>query len=166
VTSIGFRTRRHADPAAARLPDAAESSVRAALAAPTGWVRVGTIELRSAARYLVVWALVLFGVLGLVLAGGYVALAVLGVTRSMSRALAIILDEPLPESGVLPALQPQRVVPTALLVSAVLSALSLVSGLAAVLVHNAVSALTGGVRVRVRPEGRTPIRPLRDAPLG
>ena len=114
-------------------------------------MRVGTIGLWSAVRYLVVWAVVLFGVLVLVLLGSYVVLSFLGVIASVSSALAIILDEPLPASGVLPALQPQRALPTAVAVSAVLSVLALGAALALVLVHNAVSALTGGLRVRIRP---------------
>jgi hypothetical protein len=116
----------------------------------TSWIRVGTIQLRSAVRYLFVWATVLFAVLLLVLGLGFVLLDVLGVTGSVSRALAVILDQPLPSSGVLPVLQARNVLPAAVLLSAVMSGLWLMSAVAAVLVHNAVSSLTGGIRVRLR----------------
>jgi hypothetical protein len=138
-------------------------SLSAARAGPrAGWTRVGTVQLSSAVRYLAVWAAVMCGVLLLVLVGGYIVLAVLGVTGSASRALAIILDEPLPSSGVLPLLQPSNVLPVAVLVSVLLSALCFASALAAVLVHNAVTELTGGLRVRLRsgPSGPPLPRPF------
>jgi hypothetical protein len=131
--------------------------------APTGWSRVGTVQLRSATRYLAVWAAVLCGVLLLVLVGGYVLLSLLGVTGSASRALAIILDEPLPSSGVLPLLQPGNVLPAAVLVSVLLSALWFVAAMSAVLVHNAVTELTGGLRVRLRTVSSGPPIPRRPA---
>lgn len=137
-----------------RLPiphyDLTDEQLRSALASSGGWVRVGTIGWRSAVRYLTVWSVVMFAVLVIVLAGGYVVLSLLGVTTSVSRALAIILDEPVPDSGVLPVLQPQRVLPVAMVASAAFSLLWLIAALASVLVHNAVSVLTGGVRVRLR----------------
>lgn len=146
---------------ARRPPDALPSPVAVRPAAPRrqlptaagSWVRIGTVELSSAFRYLLVWAAVLFGVLLVVLGVGYLLLAMLGVTGSVSRALAVILDQPLPSSGVLPVLQARNVLPAVLVVCAALSALWFVCAAAAVLVHNAVSALTGGVRVRLR--GRT-----------
>jgi hypothetical protein len=179
VTAIGFRSRRPIDAAGASRPpppSVASGSDTAPLNAhgtsrasrssqlpprpvsAAGWVRVGTVRIRSALRYLIVWAVVLFGILALVLGVGYVLLAVLGVTGSVSRALAVVLDEEVPASGVLPVLQPQNVLPAVLLASAVVSFLWLVSALAAVLVHNAVSVLTGGVRVRIRTEMSSPPR--------
>jgi hypothetical protein len=125
-----------------------------AAAAPVGWVKVGTISLHRAASDLLVWAGVLFAVLLLVLVGGYLMLWALGVTASVSKALAIVLGEQVPSSGVLPILQPQSVLPLAVLASFVLSALALASAFAAVLVHNAVSSLTGGLLVRIRPADR------------
>ena len=130
--------------------DLTEEQLRAALTRSDGWIRVGTIGWRSVVRYLTVWSAVMFAVLVIVLAGGYLILSLLGVTTSVSRALAIILDEPVPDSGVLPVLQPRRVLPAAMLASAMVSLLWLVTALASVLVHNAVSVLTGGVRVRLR----------------
>jgi hypothetical protein len=107
-----------------------------------------------------VWAGVLFVVLLLVLVGGYLLLWALGVTASVSKALAIVLGEQVPSSGVLPVLQPQSVLPMAVLVSFALSVLALASAFAAVLVHNAVSSLTGGLLVRIRPADRASRAPL------
>jgi hypothetical protein len=151
VTTIGFHARRHVEPLASPGPVNPSSAPRSAIPTTSGtWIRIGTIQLRSAFRYLFVWAWVMFGVLVVVLVVGYVLLDLLGVIGSLSRALAIIFDEPLPPSGVLPALQARNVLSGAVLASALLSALWLVSSFAAVLVHNAVSVLTGGVRVRLR----------------
>ncbi|HUR13331.1 MAG TPA: DUF3566 domain-containing protein [Mycobacteriales bacterium] len=122
---------------------------------------MGTVNVGSAARYLTVWAFVLCGVMLLVLVGGYVLLSLLGVIGSVSRALAVLLGEDVGGDGVLPMLRPSRVLPAVVLVSVVLSGLWLVSAFAAVLVHNAVTSLTGGFRVRLRPEGSGP--PLRRA---
>jgi predicted secreted protein len=154
VTTIGFHPRRAALPAprpAAHPRAVSLVNPQGQAVLPAGWVRVGTVQLRSAASYLVLWAVVLFAVLVCVLVGGYSALSQLGVTGSVSRALAVLTDEPLPPSGVLPVLQPDRVLPTAVLVSAVLSGVWLVLAFAAVLVHNAITKLTGGIRVRIRP---------------
>jgi hypothetical protein len=172
VTTIGFRNPRPEDPLVQRslravpslgpvvtptpttttpsllpaLPPADESSA-SVVPASGGWVRVGTVGLRSALSYLTVWAGVVFAALVLV---------VLGVTGSVSRAMAVLMDEQVPASGVLPALQPGHVLPLAVLVSLLLAGLWLVSSVAAVLVHNAVSRLTGGLRVRIRPVGHRP----------
>ena len=154
MTTIGFHARRPVGPLPSPVavkPASESAAARRAIPTTSGtWVRIGTIELRSAVRYLFAWASVMFAVLVVVLVVGYAFLDLLGVIGSMSRALAIIFDEPLPASGVLPALQARNVLAGAALVSALRSALWLVSALAAVLVHNAVSALTGGVRVRLR----------------
>ena len=114
MTAIGFRSRRPIDAAGASRPpppSVASGSDSAPLSAQgtspalrssqlpprpvsaAGWVRIGTVRIRSALRYLIVWAVVLFGVLALVLGVGYVLLDVLGVTGSVSRALAVVLDE-------------------------------------------------------------------------
>ena len=113
-------------------------------------VRLGSFGLGSAALYLLVWAVVLFSVSTAVLVAGYVALERLGVLLSLSRTAATVLSQPLPESGVLPALEPASLLPYALVSSAVLAVLWLVASLAFVCVHNAVSTLTGGLRVRIR----------------
>ena len=113
-------------------------------------VRLGGFGLGSAALYLCVWAVVLFSVCTAVLVAGYVALERLGVLLSLSRTAATVLSEPLPESGVLPALEPAALLPYALVSSAVLALLWLVASMAFVCVHNAVSTLTGGLRVRIR----------------
>ena len=154
MSTIGFHARRVDEPLPS--PVAVSPSAERRRTLPTtsvAWARVGTIQLRSAVRYLFVWAWVMFAVLVVVLVVGYVFLDLLGVVDSLSRALAIIFDEPLPASGVLPPLQARNVLVGAVLVSALLSALWLVAAVAAVLVHNAVSALTGGVRIRVRIRG-------------
>lgn len=112
-------------------------------------VRLGAFGLGSAALYLWVWAVVLFTVGTAVLVAGYVALERLGVLLSLSRTAATVLSQPLPESGVLPALEPAALLPYALVSSAVLALLWLVASLAFVCVHNAVSTLTGGLLVRI-----------------
>lgn len=127
-------------------------AVRPVPAAGSGWMRVGTVPLESAAKYLALWAVGLMVVLLIVLLGAYALLSVLGVIGSVSRGLAVILGQDLPSSGVLPALQPQTVLPAALIVSVLLSGLWLVAAVGAVLVHNGVTHLTGGFRVRIRPD--------------
>jgi len=160
VTSLGLPAKRATTRAVPLRPKEAESALPVELtprqAVPAGWVRVGTIRVHRAGSYLLAWAAVLFAVLFLVLVGGYLLLWGFGVTASVSEALAIVLGEPLPESGVLPMLQPQAVLPMAVLVSFLLSFLSLAATFAAVLVHNAVSSLTGGLLVRIRPADRAP----------
>lgn len=123
-------------------------------------LRFGSFGLGSAALYLLVWAVVLFVVSCAVLVAGYLALDRFGVLQSLSRSAATVLSEPLPESGLLPALERDALLPYALVGSAVLSLLWLVATLAFVCVHNAVSTLTGGLRVKVRDP-----RPSRPAEL-
>ena len=113
-------------------------------------VRVGVVELRSALAYLLTWAAVLFVVEVLVLWSSHEALHRLGVLAAVSRAAATVLDLPVPDSGVLPALELGALLPYLLALAAVLSLLWLLTLLAVVLVHNGVCAVTGGLRVRVR----------------
>lgn len=113
-------------------------------------LRLGAVGLGSAALYLLVWAFVLFVVTTAVLVAGYAALERFGVLTSLSRTVATVLSQPLPASGLLPALELPALLPYALLASGVLALLWLVASLAFVCVHNAVSTLTGGLRVRVR----------------
>lgn len=125
-------------------------------------MRVGAVPLDSAARYLVAWAVGIFAVLLVVLVFGYAVLSVLGVIGSVSRGLAVLLGQDVPKSGVLPVLQATTVLPAILVVSVLLSGLWLVAAFGAVLVHNAVTSLTGGLRVRIRPEATRPL-PTRSA---
>ena len=107
--------------------------------------------MRSARHYLAVWAAVLSAVLLCVMVLTYVVLGALGVLGSVSQALALVSDEA-PSSGLVPMLQPQRVLPLLVLLSLGLAATFYVMALAALMVHNATTAITGGLRVRVRPE--------------
>lgn len=135
-------------------------AVRPVAPAGNGWMRVGAVPLDSAARYLVGWAVGIFAVLLVVLVLGYGLLSVLGVIGSVSRGLAVLLGQSVPSSGVLPALQATTVLPAILLLSVLLAGLWLVAAFGAVLVHNAVTALTGGLRVRIRPEATRPVPSL------
>jgi hypothetical protein len=134
-------------------PQRSAPQLRAAVEG-AGWVRVGPVALGSLRRYLVTWAAVLFGVLLVLQLVAYVLLSMLGVTGSVSKALAVVLGEQLPASGVVPALQLHNVLPLALLVSLVGAALLLVTAAGVVLMHNAVTELTGGFQVRLRPDAR------------
>jgi hypothetical protein len=125
----------------------------------TGWTRVGPVDLDAALRYFAVWAAVLCAVLTVVLVLGYALLTVLGVTGSVSKALAILSGDEATSSGLVPALQPQHVLPLLVLGSVVLSVLAYVVAVAGVVVHNAATSLTGGLRVRMRPETVRPVRP-------
>jgi hypothetical protein len=120
-------------------------------------MRVGAVPLDAAARYLVAWAVGICVVLVVVLVLGYALLSVLGVVGSVSRGLAVLMGQEVPKSGVLPMLQATRVLPAILFGSVLLSGLWLVAAFGAVLVHNAVTSLTGGLRVRIRPEGARPL---------
>jgi hypothetical protein len=132
-----------------------------AVAAPgSGFMRVGAVPVDSAARYLVAWAVGICAVLVVVLVLGYALLSVLGVVGSVSRGLGVLTGQDVPKSGVLPALQATRVLPAILLLSVVLSGLWLMAAFGAVLVHNAVTSLTGGLRVRIRPEATRPLPPV------
>lgn len=117
---------------------------------PADVLAVGRLELRSAAAYLLVWAVVVFVVEVLVLWSSHTALLRLGVLEQVSRAAATVLDQPLPDSGLLPALELDALLPWLLVAAAVLAVLWLLTLLAVVLVHNGVCALTGGPRVHVR----------------
>jgi hypothetical protein len=121
-------------------------------------MRVGPVDPNAALRYLAVWAGVLCAVLVVVLVLGYVLLTVLGVTGSVSKALGILSGDEA-SSGLVPALQPQRVLPLLVVGSVVLSGLAFVAAIAGVLVHNAATSLTGGLRVRMRAETVRPVRP-------
>ena len=81
----------------------------------------------------------------------YALLAVLGVLGSVSQALALVSDQP--SSGLVPPLQPQHVLPLIVVTSLCVSGLFLVASYGVLLVHNATTSLTGGLRVRVRPDG-------------
>jgi hypothetical protein len=124
-------------------------------------MRVGAVPIDSATRYLVGWAVGIFAVLLVVLVLGYALLSVLGVIGSVSRGLAVLLGQDVPRSGVLPALRATTVLPAIVLLSALLSGLWLVAAFGAVLVHNAVTSLTGGLRVRIRPEASRPVPSVR-----
>ncbi len=116
--------------------------------------RLGALDLRSAAAYLLLWAAVLFVVEVVVLCTGHEALARLGVLAALSRLVATVLDLQLPDSGVLPALELGALLPWLLLAAAGTALLWLVTSLAVVLVHNGICAVTGGPRLRsheVRP---------------
>ncbi len=113
-------------------------------------VQFGSVGLRSAAAYLLLWMLVLLGVEVLVFLVGYLLLARLGVLESVSAAAATVLGDPVPDSGVLPALELPALLPWAVVVGAALALLWLVTSLALVLVHNAICAITGGPSVHVR----------------
>ena len=113
-------------------------------------VQVGTLGLRSAAAYLLLWMLVLLAVEVLVFLVGYLLLDRLGVLESVSAATATVLGDPVPTSGVLPALELSALLPWAVVAGAALALLWLVMSLALVLVHNAICAITGGPSVRVR----------------
>ena len=153
-----FRLHRHdsvptpsapGDDAVRSRPDA--PAVEPAEPAPAeAAVRVGAISLRSAAPYLFLWMLVLLAVEVLVFWGGYTLLAALGVLTSVSAALATVLGDPVPDSGVLPALELPALLPWAVLSGAALAVLWMIMSLALVLVHNCICAISGGPRVRVR----------------
>jgi hypothetical protein len=129
------------------------SRTRAAVA-PVTWMRIGKVRARSAARYFFVWTAVLFLAQVVVMTLTYAVLTVMGVTGSVSRAIAVLGDEQLPSSGIVPALQPAHVLPMILVAALLLSLLFLVAAVGVVLVHNATTTLTGGLAVRVRPEPR------------
>lgn len=145
---------RRAEAAPPLSPQRSAPQLRAAVEG-SGWVRVGPVALGSVRRYLLTWSAVLFGVLLVLQLGAYAFLSVLGVTGSVSKALAVILGEQLPASGVVPALQLHNVLPLAIVVSLLGAVLGLVSAAAVVLMHNAVSELTGGFQVRLRPDARS-----------
>lgn len=119
-------------------------------------VQLGRIPARQACSYLAVWAALQFLVLTFTLSLGYALLYLLGVIRSVSHSLAIVLAEPLPASGLLPALQPGAAVLGIMVVSLALAVLWWLSTCALVLVHNAVSSLTDGPAVEVRVPDRQP----------
>ena len=117
---------------------------------PARGVAVGPVELRSLTAYLLAWAAVLFAVQLLVFWSSHEVLHRLGALTSISRAVATVLDDPLPESGVLPALELGALLPWALAVAAAGAVLWLLTVLAVVLVHNGICAVTAGPRVHLR----------------
>jgi hypothetical protein len=121
-------------------------------AQPLPWdaLTVGRLELRAAAAYLLLWAAVLFVVELLVFWSAHTALLRFGVLDSVSSAAATVLDESLPESGILPALEFGALLPWLLVAAAAIAVLWLLTLLAIVLVHNGICAVTGGPRVHVR----------------
>lgn len=137
-------------------PQRSGPQLRPPVAASGGWMRVGPVALTSARRYLMTWAAVLFGVLVVLQLSAYALLSLLGVTSSVSRALAVVSGQQLPGSGVVPMLQLHNVVPMTIAVALVLSALWLLAAAAVVMMHNAVAELTGGFPVRIRPDARGP----------
>lgn len=110
---------------------------------------VGEFELRSVAAYLLVWTGVVFVVEVLVLWSAHLVLDRTGVLGSVSRAVATVLDDEVPATGVLPVLELSSLLPWLLVGAALLAVLWLLTLLAVVVVHNAVCALTGGPRLRV-----------------
>lgn len=112
-------------------------------------VRMGRIAVLPALLYLSIWSLVLLGVWLLVGWGGYAVLDRLGVLESVSRAVATALAQPLPPSGLLPLLEWDRVWPLMVLLGIALSVLWVITTMAFVLIHNAISGIMGGPRVRI-----------------
>ncbi len=117
---------------------------------PGTTLAVGRLELRSVAAYLLLWTVVLFAVEVLVLWSGHTALLRLGVLDSVSRAVATVLGDPVPETGILPALEFGALLPWLLVAAGGLAVLRLLTLLAVMLVHNGICAVTGGPRVHVR----------------
>lgn len=117
---------------------------------PRDDLRLGTVGLGSALAYLLTWAVALFAVQVVALVMAHVALERLGVLASVSSALGAVLGDEEPAGSVLPALELAALLPWVLVGAAALSVLWLVASLVLVLMHNAVCALTGGLRVRVR----------------
>ena len=117
---------------------------------PPDTLAVGRLELRSVTAYLLLWTVVLFAVEVLVLWTSHTALLRLGVLESVSRAVATVLDQPVPETGLLPQLEFAALLPWLLAAAAALAVLWLLTLLAVALVHNGICAVTGGPRVRVR----------------
>lgn len=122
---------------------------RVEASSPVEAVRIGAIRFRSAAAYLLLWTVVLFAVQVLVFWAAYATLHRLGVLDSASEAAATVLGDPVPASGVLPALELSALLPWALLVAGLLSVLALIASLAVLLAHNCICAITGGPQVRV-----------------
>jgi Transmembrane domain of unknown function (DUF3566) len=118
-------------------------------------LRLGALDLRSVLAYLLLWTLVLFVVEVLVLWSGHAALLRLGVLEQVSRAAATVLDQPLPETGLLPALELGALLPWLVAGAAGVAVLWLLTVVTVVLVHNAVCAVTGGPWVRVDDSGIT-----------
>ena len=117
---------------------------------PPEVVALGRLDLRSFAAYLGLWTVVLFVVELLVLWSSHTALLRLGVLESVSRAVATVLDDEVPATGVLPALEFGALLPWLLVAAAGLAVLWLLTMLAVVLVHNGIAAVTGGPRVRLQ----------------
>jgi hypothetical protein len=136
--TVPFRTPHQPVPDAAAAPPSVDE------------IALGRLRLRSLTAYLLLWTVVLFAVEVLVLWSSHTALLRLGVLDSVSRAAATLLDEPLPDSGVLPALEFGALLPWLLAAAAGLAVLWLLTVLALVLVHNGICAVTGGPRVHVR----------------
>jgi hypothetical protein len=147
--TVPFRLHRQTRPDGGRAAPTA-GVVDAEGGVPGGSLALGRLELRSAAAYLLLWTVVLFAVEVLVLWSSHTALLRLGVLESVSHAVATVLDEPVPDTGVLPALQLDALLPWLLAVAAGLAVLWLLTVLAIVLVHNGICAVTGGPRVHVR----------------
>jgi len=135
-----------------------QAQSRSGVPTAAGWMRLGPVDPHAAVRYLAVWAAALCAVLVVVSVLGYALLTVLGVTGSVSKALGILSGDDA-SSGLVPALQPQNVLPLLVFGSMLLSALAFVAAMAGVLVHNAATSFTGGLRVRLRPEAVRPVRP-------
>ena len=152
MTSIGFRAPGTFVPPVQPTTAARPAAVRRPAVAPppATWARLGRVEMHSALRYLTVWAAVMFVVVLAVEVVTYVFLAALGVLSSVSSALALVNDQS--GSGLVPMLQPQHVLPMLVVMSLLISGLFLLGAVGVLLVHNATTALTGGLRVRVRPE--------------
>lgn len=152
-----FRFRHVGELPAPREPDAPRSDPGPAPPAAAGQgapgrsdVRLGPVRMGSAARYLALWTLVLMGVEVLVFWVGYLLLASLGVLESVSAAAATVLGDPVPESGVLPALELAALLPWAVLAGAALALLWLVLTLSLLLVHNGICRIVGGPRICLR----------------
>jgi hypothetical protein len=81
-------------------------------------------------------------VMSVVLLSAYAVLSLLGVIDSVSQALSVV------SGSDVQVLEVQNVVPGVLALSAVIGAIWFACAMGAVLVHNAVTEVTGGLRVR------------------
>lgn len=137
-------------PMSVTLPFRTPSQSDPAVTPPADPVALGRLELRSVVPYLLLWTAVLFVVEVLVLWSSHAALLRLGVLQQVSQAVATVLDQPVPDSGLLPVLELGALLPWLLAAAGGLALLWLLSVVSVVLVHNGICAVTGGPRVHLR----------------
>lgn len=113
-------------------------------------VRLGRIRIWSTAGYLLGWSVVLMAVWVAICSAAYWVLLHTGALASVSDSASTILSVPIGSNGLISFFTWSNVLGASVLTGAALALVWFVSAVGALLVHNALTAMTRGPRVQLK----------------